>query len=337
VRQDPPPAAVRVLQSVRAPSATTNPYVVQLVRSMPPDVEAVWFTWRRALLESFDVLHLHWPDVLLAKPSRPGRLLARVRVALLVLRLALLRTPVVRTAHNLVPHERQGRTDRALLGALDRLTRHWIVLNAATPAPERRSTLVLHGDYRSWFAAAAEEERLPRRLLYFGLVRPYKGVPELLSAFAALPDEVATLHVLGQPSTPGLRQEVEQAAAGDPRVTVRLRHVDDDELACAVQQAQLVVLPYRELHNSGALLLALSFGRPVLVPENPVTLALGDEVGPGWVRTYSGPLTPGVLASALRATDGPPGGGPDLSRRAWPELGRQHAAVYWRVLRGDVA
>jgi len=194
------------------------------------------------------------------------------------------------------------------------------------------STLVPLGDYRDWFGSAAPQDRVPGRLLYFGLVRPYKGVPDLLSAFAGVRDERVELHVLGRPSPAALREQVEQAAADDLRVTVRLQHVDDDELARGVQQAQLVVLPYRELHNSSALLLALSLARPVLVPHNSVTAALGDEVGPGWVHTYDGPLTSEVLQTALAATDQPPIAGPDLARRAWPELGRRHAEVYRRVL-----
>lgn len=335
MRQDRSPRVLRVLQSVRPPTPTTNPYVVQLVRSLPPDVDAAWFGWQQALLGSYDVLHLHWPDVLLSKPRRMGRALARVRVALLLLRLAAWRTPVVRTAHNVDPHERLGRVDRWLLAALDRRTTHWIVLNDSTPVPAGQSTLVLHGDYRSWFASAPPHKRVSGRLLYFGLVRPYKGVPELLSAFKGLRDERAELQVLGRPSTPALQQQVEQAAAADPRVTARLRHVNDEELARAVQRAQLVVLPYRELHNSGALLLALSLGRPVLVPHNTVTAALGDEVGPGWVHTYEGPLTSDVLQSVLAITDRPSAAGPDLERRAWPELGRRHAEVYRRVLRGE--
>ncbi len=328
--------SVRVLQSVGTPGPATNPYVVQLVRSMPAEVEASWFSWRQALLGPYDVLHLHWPDVLLDKPRRSGRVLARSRVACLVVRLAASRTPVVRTAHNLVPHEQKGRVDRLLLAALDRLTRHWIVLNETTPAPAGRSTLVLHGDYRAWFAGAPVAQQVPGRLLYFGLVRPYKGVPELLSAFAGVRGSGLSLHVLGNPSPPALGHEVERAAASDPRVTAALRHAQDDELATAVLQAQLVVLPYRELHNSGALLLSLSLGRPVLVPSNPVTRALSEEVGVGWVHTYSGPLTADVLEAALQQTDRRPVVGPDLGRRGWPDLGRQHAEVYRRLLKGAV-
>jgi len=76
-------------------------------------------------------------------------------------------------------------------------------------------------------------------------------------------------------------------------------------------------------------LLALSLGRPVLVPGNEVNDDLAAEVGPSWVHRYTGPLTSEVLAAALvdlRAH--PTTGAPDLSARQWPALGLQHLAVY---------
>jgi hypothetical protein len=68
--------------------------------------------------------------------------------------------------------------------------------------------------------------------------------------------------------------------------------------------ADLVALPYAELLNSGVALLALSFDRPVLVPATGAMADLRDAVGPAWVRTYDGALTPDVLAAALAAAAG---------------------------------
>ena len=94
-------------------------------------------------------------------------------------------------------------------------------------------------------------------------------------------------------------------------------------------QAELVVLPYREMHNSGAALLALSLATPVLVPDNPVTRALAREVGEEWVRTYRGEVTAEALVEALcHVRQIPPGCRPDLSARDWATAVRSHLAVY---------
>jgi beta-1,4-mannosyltransferase len=116
-----------------------------------------------------------------------------------------------------------------------------------------------------------------------------------------------------------------------------LEYVDDPTLRDEIAAAELVVLPYRELHNSGAALLALSLERPVLLPASEVASALTDEVGPGWVHLYSGELTGAALATALtRSRDVVRAGRPDLSRREWTGAGAGHRAVYLAAV-DDVA
>jgi beta-1,4-mannosyltransferase len=155
----------------------------------------------------------------------------------------------------------------------------------------------------------------------------------LLRAFAQLPDPSVTLHVVGSPTTPHLREAVLAAASFDARVTARLDYVDDETLRGEICAAELVVLPYRELHNSGAALLALSLDRPVLLPASEVASALAEEVGPGWVHMYQGDLTPAALGTALaRSREIVRAQRPDLSRRQWPEAGEAHRAVYLAAL-----
>ena len=99
-------------------------------------------------------------------------------------------------------------------------------------------------------------------------------------------------------------------------------------------RAELVVLPYRTMHNSGAALLALSLERPVLVPANESTESLAREVGAGWVQTFAPPLAPGVLARAVtvvRTTRRSPA--PDLSARTWPAIADRHREAYDRAVR----
>jgi beta-1,4-mannosyltransferase len=324
-----------VLQSVRQPSPRTNPYVVQLVESLSAGADVRYFTWRQALCGRYDVVHLHWPEVMLRRDGRAARLLARIRFLALLARLgSSRRTAVVQTLHNLRSHEGGDRLERVLLAALHRRTDHWIALNADTPCPDpRRVTVIPHGDYRDWFAPYPVPAAQPGRLLCFGLIRPYKGVETLLSAFAGLADAAARLRVVGSPSRPELAARVERACRADRRVSARLEYVDDATLADEIGRSQLVVLPYAQMHNSGALLLALSLGRPVLVPDTPVNRQLAREVGPGWVLTYPRALTTAALAGALaEVTAGPPVAAADLSRRRWPLIARQHLDCYRRAL-----
>jgi beta-1,4-mannosyltransferase len=336
---------LRVLQSVKQPTSRTNPYIIQLVDSLSPHAVVRYFSWRRGLFGRYDVFHLHWPEVMVRRDASLQRWAALGRFALLLSRLSLQRRiAVVRTLHNLGSHESGGRVERLLLAWCDRRTDHWIGLNSQTPVPPGGElTVILHGDYRTWFERYPLSPVTPGRILYFGLIRPYKGVDTLLGGFGWTTDPGLTLRIVGKPVNAELTALVTDAVRADSRISARLEYVDDEALAAEIGQAQLVVLPYQDIHNSGALLLALSLGRPALVPRAAVTVALAEEVGDDWVHTYSGPLTGAVLSQALsgvkagrlepqKATEEP-----NLDQRSWTLIGAQHAALYRSLVRRPVA
>ncbi|MCJ0904451.1 glycosyltransferase [Rhodococcus sp. ARC_M6] len=320
--------ALRVLLSVRGPSKTTNPYVVQLADSVRESgAEVQYFSWRTALLGHYDVLHVHWPEVMMRRDGVLARAAARVRFAMMMARVQFTDTPIVRTAHNVRAHETGARTEAALLRWCDRRTRTWIVLNElSTVPPGARRILIPHGDYTDWFSRYPKSEPVAGQLISFGLIRPYKGTELLLESFANVTTAGASLRIVGKPSTDELRSVVESATRADGRISAVLDYVEDSALALEITAAQLVVLPYQDMHNSGALLLALSLERPVLVPDTAITRRLSDEVGPGWVRLYPGALTTESIDAAL--TVPAPAESPDLSAREWPKLGLAHVDAY---------
>jgi beta-1,4-mannosyltransferase len=326
-----------VLQSIGRPDETTNPYVVQLLDALPAgEVGVRHFSMRTALFSSYDLFHVHGPEYLLRHRRTTAARLKQACFALLLARLWLARVPVVRTLHNARPHEQGDAIERLLLRGLDRLTTRSIQINEAGNAAGGAgpaTDIILHGHYRDWFAGRAVPPPVPGRLLCFGLIRPYKGVEALLAAFAGLRDPTATLRIVGNPVNDAMRETVEKACAADPRASARLEYVSDAVLAREIGQAQCVVLPYRNMQNSGALLLALSLARPVLVPRSDANASLAAEVGADWIRIYDGDLDATALAAALHGRE-PSGRGdvPDLSRRDWPALGRQHLATYLTAL-----
>lgn len=333
-----PVRAPRVMQSFKPPRATTNPFITMLDRALAaePSIEHVRFSWRDMLLTRVDVAHFHWPEILMEGDSAAKRLAKRVLFRAMLLKLALTRAAVVRTVHNVELPEVDAPT-RRLLVALEKRTDHRIVLNEVTAVGDAaRTTLIPHGHYRDWFAEYPRADAVPRRIGYFGLIRRYKGVEQLLAAYAQAraADETLTLRIGGKPSSDELREVVETAAARTPGILTTLRFLDDAELVEIATSSQLVVLPYRFMHNSGGALAALSLDRPVLVPRNEVNLALAAEVGEEWVRTFEGDLTAERLCDAIAETTAiaANAGRPDLSRREWTDAGDAYAQVYRRAL-----
>lgn len=297
-----------------------NPYQWLLYRQLQSlGVEIDEFRLAHLLEGRHDVFHIHWVEQYAISKRNLRTALFRAASLLTAVDVGRRRgTRVVWTVHNLLPHERfHPQLQRWVLGAFARRVDATIHMSetaraaalAAYPILRCAPAVVIpHGHYRDVYpheASAAEARaRLAvspsaRVLLYFGQIRQYKNVPELLRAFSGLADQDVVLLVAGEPRTAELGPAIETLAANDARVRTSLRWIDDDQVQYYLKAASLVVLPYKEVLNSGAAHLALSFDRPVLVPDQGSLPDLQQQVGPEWVHLYRGPLTADHLQAGL--------------------------------------
>ncbi|WP_454699177.1 glycosyltransferase [Arthrobacter humicola] len=327
-----------VLQSFPNPRPTTNPYLVMLRQSLHslPDVQVKTFTWRTALLGKYDVFHVHWPEILVNGHSPLKKIVRQALTLGLILRLRIFRTPLVRTVHNLEMPQGISRRERLLLGLLDKATTFRIRLNSTTPIPAGvPARTIPHGHYRDWFSAFAPQDQVPGQIGYIGLIRRYKGVEELVRAFRGTShraDDIS-LHLAGNPTSNALAESIRSAAQGDNRIHLDLRFISDEDLVGVITSSELVVLPYRFMHNSAGVLTSLSLDRPVLVPDNEVNRKLAEEVGPGWVFLFDGPLTGEHLIGTLgRLRAAGPRPVPNLQGREWGTAGVDHVVAYRQAM-----
>jgi glycosyltransferase involved in cell wall biosynthesis len=138
-------------------------------------------------------------------------------------------------------------------------------------------------------------------VLCFGLVRPYKGVDVLLEAFREL--EGAELWIVGMPRMP---LDSLEALAGRCRATVRFvpRFIIDPEIPGYFRRADLVVLPYRAIEQSGVLYTALAFGRPIVASDVGGFGEVAAETGAlRLVPPGDAPALAGALAELLADAD----------------------------------
>lgn len=190
------------------------------------------------------------------------------------------------TAHNVWPHERRWWHGAAYALWYRYVVDHVHVLSGTAESGIAREfgvgkksiTRIPHGNYSSFrrrfpaigTAKARHELGLPEGsvlLLFFGLVRPYKGVDRAVRALAHLGrSSDVVLVVVG-----GCRPEVEEDLRAlslqegvSNRVIVRPRSVSDAELSMYLEAADIVVLPYRRIAQSGAMLMALTYGKPIV-------------------------------------------------------------------------
>ncbi|WP_345752732.1 glycosyltransferase [Microbacterium rhizophilus] len=329
-------APITVMQLLVDPAVgpkSFNPYTTLLVRALDPSrVRTRYFRWKGMLTDDFDVLHVHWPEHF-TRHARPAvRTLKAILLFVFLLRIRVQRKAIVRTAHNLRPHEQGTWAERRVLAYLDRHTTLWFVLNDATPVPESRKVLIQHGHYRDWYPMPQPGQQVAGRLLTFGLIRAYKGVDDLVSAFRDLDGAEWSLHVCGRPDSAETVTRLEDLRGEDDRIALDLRYVPDDVLAQEIAEAEVVILPYREIHNSGVALLALSLNRPVILRDAAATRLLAEEFGDEWVHRFTGELTAETLRDSIAALRAAPRSTEvDMRSRDWGVLAGEMTAAYGRA------
>ena len=204
---------------------------------------------RRLAQVAPDVVHVQW----LPLPRVDMRWLRR------------LGRPTVFTAHHALPRdEGAGMEERLrIFEAVERVVVHSrgaVEELVALGVPREKLVHIPH----PVFAGPELGPPAGRTLLFFGLIRAYKGLDVLLRALDQLPD--VRLVVAGDPVDPVPR---------DDRVDWRLGFLPDEEVDALLRQAAAVVLPYRRTDASGVLATALGRGRPAVVSD---VGALGETV-----------------------------------------------------------
>jgi len=340
------------------PSWRENPYQELLATQLETrGVEVAHAGWKRLRhplrirRSGVDVVHLHSADRF--HRARSGvRAIARALWALgSLLGLRVLGVRIVWTAHDLSAHDsRHPRVDAAFAFALARLA-HTVIVHGETARHLLRERLRLHRDdriaviphgpfdryARPDVTRETARERLGLRedavvFLFLGAVRAYKGVEDLLGAFARLEGRDARLLIRGRARDPELAERLRRSAAADPRVDLCLGYVPDDEIAALVAACDAVVAPYREVLTSGSVVLAMSLGRACIAPRLGGLPDVLDAES-GWLYD---PGQTDALLRALRDAFARRAELPERGRRAreraqrvdWPEIAEMTERVY---------
>jgi glycosyltransferase involved in cell wall biosynthesis len=282
--------------------------------------------YRRAA-RTADAVHFQWLTV----QHLDGRLLPGRRSA------AGAPRPLVLTAHDVLPREpRRGQlaAQRRLYGRFDAIVVHSEHgrrrLTAGLGIDPSRVHVIPHGTFTHLAATPAAQPPFATDkpvVLCFGLLRPYKGIDVLLEAWRGI--ENAELWVAGMP-----KMDISSLRATAP-ANVRFvpRFITDPELPAYFQRADLVVLPYREIDQSGVLFTALAFGKPLLLsdvggfPEVAATGA-GRLVPPGDAAALHGALRELLADPAALETMAARARAAAAGEYAWKTIARRTLDLY---------
>jgi glycosyltransferase involved in cell wall biosynthesis len=203
--------------------------------------------------------------------------------------------PRVLTMHNVI---RREAVDIRLADKMDAVvvhTRH----GAELLGGGERVHVIPHGAFEH-LTRQPREEPLPADLaaverpvvLYFGVIRPYKGVDVLVEAFQQVED--AELWVVGRPLEVSMEHLRRLAPPG--RVRFLDRYVSDAELPAFFRRADVLVLPHRSVDVSGVLFAGLAFGKAMVLSGVGGFREVAEEHGVGVLVP---PEDPDALAAAI--------------------------------------
>ena len=170
--------------------------------------------------------------------------------------------------------------------------------------PDARYTVIQHPLY-SHFGQKKPREDAERKLglksgkkniLFFGLIRKYKGLDILLEAFEKLPDDYQLI-IAGEPyGSFEPYQKIIDRLSGKERIVKVLKYIKDSEVSDYFSAADLAVLPYRSATQSGISSVSYHFEVPMIVTDvGGLKETIGDR-GTGLVSEHG---TPEAIASEI--------------------------------------
>ncbi len=255
------------------------------VLRIPP---AKWFPLQNAVSAECDILHLDWPHDWYNGKNAVTQFL-KTCMYLQGLR-GLRKKTVIWTAHNLIAHDspnpkREHRMIQKLINqcrgvmVLSEASRELLLAEYRVPK-QVEIKKVYHGHYIDCYVNQTTRKDARKKLgiasnefvyLVPGAIKPYKGHAEAIAAFKSVSTESDTLLIAGGGDNSFIDELRTMAKANTCTSRGKIKFVPgfiaDEEFQNFYNAADVTVLPFRHVLNSGSLLLAMSFGSPVIAPK----------------------------------------------------------------------
>ncbi|MDX2212478.1 MAG: glycosyltransferase [Oculatellaceae cyanobacterium bins.114] len=290
-----------------------NPYQMLLEKALVKQGVTVKFPWgyRRVFpifrmatdskhfQHSFEVLHLHW-----ISPYFKGdgwvKVIYALKFLLDIWMTRLAGIGIVWTVHNRISHDSNALNvelwaRRILVKLVDRVILHnYSVVEAIAQDYQfnpAKAVVIPIGHYKAVYQPPIEPMAARRALglpltgliyLNQGMLRPYKGVEQLLEVWHNTPEmQDNTLVIAGKPLDETYGTSIAQLASHSSNVRLYPHFIEDDQMHLFFSAADIVVLPFTTILTSSSLIVAMSYGKPVVAPKLggiPETIGHADQL-----------------------------------------------------------
>ena len=137
--------------------------------------------------------------------------------------------------------------------------------------------VIPHGNYIGYYSNSVTKSEARKQLglddqnfvyLFLGLIRPYKGVEDLIEAFQKISNSNTRLLIAGRVfGNNNYESRLEKLKKGNFRIKLFLDFIPDKDVQIFLNACDIFVLPYKDITTSGAAFLAMSFARPLIAPD----------------------------------------------------------------------
>jgi glycosyltransferase involved in cell wall biosynthesis len=278
------------------PTSKGNPYQTELARCLHDynvDVilkdEALKLPILRVILSTGrpDILHLHWTHTLIKSRNTIERLIKGFRFLGEIILLKISGVKIIWTVHNVSDHDlKENRIENLIHRYFSKLCDAIILhceyaIEAAKYSYKHLGTsktkifVIQIGNYIKSYKNDISRKKA-RKLLgfkdreivfgFFGTIRKYKGVLDLVQAFQKLKEPRIRLLLAGKPWNNNIKMKLESIAKIDKRISLSLGFIPEDKIQIYLKSMDVVVLPFKKILTSASTLLAMSYGKPVVAP-----------------------------------------------------------------------
>lgn len=245
-----------------------------------------------------DVIHNDWIN---SYYTRNNPVLNKVQKFLfwldVILFKFLFKTKLVWTIHNIYPHDNKSIEENRLrsffASKCDRIrvfsentARHVI---SEFGIDLDKIWVVPEGSYLGYYKNEISTEEARHRmgfsgsnlvLLYLGNIRPYKGLENLVEKFKLFKRSNWRLVIAGKPFDDIYAKKISELSMEDNSIRLDLKFIVDNDLQEYFNAADIVVLPFENIENSGSVILAMGFGKAIITKnQGAVSRRLAQQSG----------------------------------------------------------
>ena len=308
-------------------------------------------------IKGFTIFHLHWvyPFSSPLKNLLFNNLLTRAFFTFyfifFIFFIKILRYRLVWTVHNIIPHEKQFINDIWITKFLSKLSDSKIVHSKITLKEMKKMFIDTHSSYIIPLGSYAGEypnnlnKKDARKKLdikknnfvfcFFGRVEIYKGIIDLLNDFLCLKNKNSVLIIAGKCQDSDLKKRILDYK-GYNNIILHLDFIPDDMVQIFLNATDILVYPFRTITTSGSVILALSFGKPIICPRIGNLEELPKDVG-----FFYGPENKQGLLNCLKKATANKGKLEEMEKNAlkyvkslsWDKIANKTYDVYKKVIR----